>query len=63
MTIQFANFKKCALLEDTAFAPYFDYPVIIIDNSILIVDGEVTDDFDMEYYKSIFEITETVECE
>jgi hypothetical protein len=55
-----ATFKAGAKLEDSRFAPYEGDIVFIIDDDILIHDDEIIEDFDVEYYKEIFEIVESV---
>lgn len=59
--IQKCVLKKCALLDETRFAPYKDYTVFIIDGIYLIFEDEIIQDFDIDYYKDVFEIIETVD--
>ncbi len=59
--IQKAKFKKGKLLEDSRFAPYEGYTVFIIDESILIFEEEIITDFDIKYYRKVFQIIETVD--
>jgi len=58
--IQKAKFKAGDELEDTRFAPYEGEVVFIIDEDYLIVGDEIVTDFDVQFYKGIFEIIETV---
>lgn len=58
--IQKAILKKCDLLEESQFAPYSGYTVFIIDNEHMILNDEIYEDIDVEYYSEIFEIIETV---
>lgn len=57
--IQKATFKAGQKLEDCRFAPHEGEIVFIIDEEYLILGDEVIEDFDIEFYKDIFEITET----
>lgn len=57
--IEKATFKECKKLDDCRFAPNVGEIVFIIDNDILIHNNEVITDFDVEYYREIFEVVET----
>jgi len=60
MAVVKAVFKAGAKLEECRFAPYEGDIVFIIDDDILIHEYEIIEDFDVEYYKEIFEIIESV---
>ena len=58
--IQKATLKDVPMLQDSRFAPYVGETVFIIDRAYLIfpVEEEIVTDFDVEYYRDIFEINE-----
>lgn len=59
--IEKATFKDGDLLQDSRFAPFAGDTVFIIDDCFLIFNDEIIIDFDIIYYKDIFEITESIE--
>lgn len=61
MTVSKATFVKGIVLDETRFAPYAGYTVFIIDDSILIFDEDIIEDFDIVHYKEIFDIIETID--
>jgi hypothetical protein len=61
MSIVKAIFKAGPKLDDSRFAPYEGDTVFIIDDDILIHDNEIIQDFDVDYYRDVFEIIESVD--
>lgn len=59
--IKKATFKDCALLQDSRYAPFAGYTVFIINDTYLIFEDEIIEDFDVDYHKDIFEIEQTVD--
>ena len=59
--IEKAIFKAGNLLEESRFAPYVGDVVFIINQEYIIYDDEIYKDFDIDYYKDIFEIIEAVQ--
>lgn len=61
MSVTKAILKKGKLLDETRFAPYEGYTVFIVDERIIILEEEIIEDFDVPYYKAIFNIVEVVD--
>ncbi len=59
--IQKAILIKGNLLEETRLAPYVGDVVFIVDDEYLILAEEIIEDFDIKYYREIFDVTQTVD--
>ncbi len=56
MGIVKAKIKDCEETQATRFAPYAGAIIFIIDNNQIIIGEELEEGFDVDFYKSIFEI-------
>ena len=62
-SIEIATFKDVPELQETRFAPYVGYTCYIIDDEVLLFEGQIITDFDVISNQDLFDITERYDHE